>query len=219
MTGYFINDCMIGFTTRVFYKNILEGYLHGIDYSINKRYALYENILYDDVKAAIENRASRLNLGTTALGMKSAVGAVPVPMKSYLKFKNHAINKVINPGEYFTTEEKVIRFPFKIKERLGTIRFDSKGPVHVRLITEKEFMKQDEYVESLIFNTEKPEISEVEFSFENIPVGVYAIIAFQDKNNNGRLDHILGLYPSEPFGFSWKAKAKRYPDSKTYHSM
>ncbi len=117
MTGYFINDCMIGFTTRVFYKNILEGYLHGIDYSINKRYCLYENILYDDVKAAIESRASLLNLGTTAPGMKSAVGAVPVPMKSYLKFKNHAINKVINPGEYFTTEEKVIRFPFKIKER------------------------------------------------------------------------------------------------------
>ena len=96
----------------------------------------------------------------------------------------------------------------------GTIRFDSKGPIHVRLITEKEFMKKDEFVESLIFNTEKLGISEVEFSFENIPAGVYAIIAFQDKNNNGRLDHILGLYPSEPFGFSWKAKAKMIPRFK-----
>ena len=96
----------------------------------------------------------------------------------------------------------------------GTIRFDSKGPIHVRLITEKEFMKKDKYVESLIFNTEKLEISQVEFSFENIPAGVYAIVAFQDENNNGKLDHLFGLFPSEPLGFSWNAKAKMIPRFK-----
>ena len=38
-------------------------------------------------------------------------------------------------------------------------------------------------------------------TFENLPVGDYAIKVFHDKDSDGKLDTALGI-PSEPYGFS-----------------
>jgi len=40
------------------------------------------------------------------------------------------------------------------------------------------------------------------FTFENIPIGDYAVTFFQDENDNDKLDTNLVGYPSEGFGFS-----------------
>jgi uncharacterized protein (DUF2141 family) len=48
----------------------------------------------------------------------------------------------------------------------------------------------------------KAENGEVHVRFENIPVGEYAISAYQDANTNGELDkNFIGI-PKEGFGFS-----------------
>lgn len=42
----------------------------------------------------------------------------------------------------------------------------------------------------------------VQVIFNDVPAGDYAIVAFQDKNSNGRLDRDLIGFPTEPLGFS-----------------
>ena len=44
-----------------------------------------------------------------------------------------------------------------------------------------------------------------EVLFEGLPPGRYAVMAYQDRNMNGRLDTLLGL-PREPYGFSNDAR-------------
>lgn len=57
----------------------------------------------------------------------------------------------------------------------------------------------------------------IEFEFEGVPHGQYAISVLHDENNNGRLDtNILGM-PREGYGVSGNAYRRfgppRYPDA------
>ncbi|MCJ2065786.1 DUF2141 domain-containing protein [Methylobacterium sp. J-088] len=52
----------------------------------------------------------------------------------------------------------------------------------------------------------------LQFTFQGVPTGTYAVAAYQDANGNGRLDRTgLGL-PLEPYGFSGVAGRRARPD-------
>ncbi len=53
--------------------------------------------------------------------------------------------------------------------------------------------------------------SEATITFYGLPAGRYAIAAFQDENDNARLDRWLGLIPAEPVAFSQVPPARRPP--------
>lgn len=44
--------------------------------------------------------------------------------------------------------------------------------------------------------------NKVSYIFKNLPVGEYAVAAYQDENSNGKCDRNLIGYPTEGFGFS-----------------
>ena len=48
-------------------------------------------------------------------------------------------------------------------------------------------------------------------TFSNIPYGTYGISLFHDKNENGKLDLILGFMPKEDYGCSNGAKGRFGP--------
>lgn len=50
--------------------------------------------------------------------------------------------------------------------------------------------------------TAKVRINRVQVTFQQVPVGSYAIRAFHDVNSNGELDRSWIGIPSEPYGFS-----------------
>jgi uncharacterized protein (DUF2141 family) len=52
----------------------------------------------------------------------------------------------------------------------------------------------------------KAEVGETTVTLHNVPVGAYAIEAFQDVNSNGKMDTSWIGIPQEPFGFSQDAK-------------
>jgi uncharacterized protein (DUF2141 family) len=56
------------------------------------------------------------------------------------------------------------------------------------------------------WKTEKIEDETLTLVFDSIPVGEYAVSAYQDENDNGKLD--TGLYgiPKEKYGFSNNAR-------------
>jgi uncharacterized protein (DUF2141 family) len=52
---------------------------------------------------------------------------------------------------------------------------------------------------------------EVQYVFHDLPAGKYALSAFHDENDNGKLDKNFVGYPKEGYGFSNDARASRGP--------
>lgn len=112
--GYFIDNQIIGFTTRINNGNVLEGYTHGLLYDRNKEFELYQNFLLDDMKAAIESKSTYVNTGRTSIAMKSSIGAIPEEMVCYIRFSSGHTNHFIKPLLYFIKpESEYCRNPFE----------------------------------------------------------------------------------------------------------
>lgn len=99
--GYFLDSELIGFTTRIRNRDILEGYTHGLHYGKNKEFELYQNFLLDDIKSAIETQSSWVNTGRTSIAMKSSVGAIPKDMACYIRFSGGHSNQFVKPLFFF----------------------------------------------------------------------------------------------------------------------
>ena len=76
------------------YKRQVEAHYIGLNYDYNLDYCLYQNILYDLIKVAIEQKAEKLNLGRTASEIKTTVGALPQDLLCYIKPQN-TVSKLI----------------------------------------------------------------------------------------------------------------------------
>jgi hypothetical protein len=112
--GYYLDGVLVGFMTIFILPNKAEVHYCGIDYSINKDHHIYQRMLYDMVKYAIENNIRKLHFGRTAPEVKSTIGAIPHPMYGYLKHKNPIVNAIMG---FFTSRlkprEYTLRNPFK----------------------------------------------------------------------------------------------------------
>jgi hypothetical protein len=114
LIAYYHNGQMIGFRSTFILKNEIEAHFIGLDYTINKELELYQNILYDYVKEAIENRSEKLLLGRTASEIKSTVGAEALELTCYIRHRNPLSNRIIKPFvDYLKPSEWVPRNPFK----------------------------------------------------------------------------------------------------------
>jgi hypothetical protein len=85
-------DVMVGFSTMILDQDRADAHLIGLNYDTNKTHSLYLNMLYQYVEDAISARSKLLDLGRTAMEIKSTVGAVPVDLSVYLKLKNPLLN-------------------------------------------------------------------------------------------------------------------------------
>ena len=92
----------------------------------------------------------------------------------------------------------------------GEVKFPKTGKIYVTLISKEIAEKKDAKSPfGAILEVGEKELSakKVVFSFENVPVGTYAIRAFQDVNGNGELD--MGSFgPKEPWGNYRNARPK-----------
>ncbi len=114
LTGYFFNEELVGFKSSFLLKYELEAHFVGMDYSINKEFELYQNILYDYVKEAILYKKNILHLGRTASEIKSNLGAKAYELTCYARHRNPLSNRIIRPLiDYLKPEEWTPRNPFK----------------------------------------------------------------------------------------------------------
>jgi len=112
--GYFHEQKMIGFRTTFILEDEIEAHFVGLDYSINKELELYQNILYDYVKDALDKKAKHLFLGRTASEIKSTLGAEAVELTCYIRHRNPLSNRIIKPFvDYLRPSEWIPRNPFK----------------------------------------------------------------------------------------------------------
>ena len=112
--GYYLDGELVGFMSLFILPYKTEVHYCGIDYSINKDYALYQRMLYDIVDYAATHHLRKLHFGRTAPEVKSTIGAIPQPMYGYVKYRNPIINSFIG---IFTSRLKprnyTLRSPFK----------------------------------------------------------------------------------------------------------
>ncbi len=112
--GYFLNGVLVGFTCSIFWGENCEGHTIGLDYEFNNKHAIYQNILYDDIKMAIKKGKKYVIFGRTALEIKSAVGAQPAKMQCFIRHPNSISNKLLKPVfRHIKTSEWTPRSPFK----------------------------------------------------------------------------------------------------------
>ncbi|MGL5936587.1 MAG: DUF2141 domain-containing protein [Cetobacterium sp.] len=74
---------------------------------------------------------------------------------------------------------------------------------------EKGFLKKEHAFKGAKFNLEK---NRTKYTFQNLPAGEYAYVAFHDKNNNGILDTNFFKAPIEATGFSNNFRPKFIPN-------
>lgn len=94
--AFLLNDELIAFSTAVVCSEGMHAHHIGFNYDLNKKYALYQNLLYDFVKEAILLKKRFLNFGRDAMEIKSTIGAEPVRLKLFVRFSNSITQLILD---------------------------------------------------------------------------------------------------------------------------
>ena len=91
----------------------------------------------------------------------------------------------------------------KIILQIENVDVKKAGDVSTGIFSKKNFLKigQQTYSKTVAVTANSMEIT-----YENIPAGEYAFVAFQDFDRNNKLNTNFIGYPKEPVGFSNDAK-------------
>ena len=115
VTGYFLEEKMVGFYTSIQTNDALDAHFLGYDHNYNGSHQLYLNMLYDLIEEGIALGVDHVDMSRTALEIKSSVGATPTDLNLYLKLSSKAVAKYtpklldfLSPKEEFKP-----RSPFK----------------------------------------------------------------------------------------------------------
>ncbi|MGB0840149.1 MAG: GNAT family N-acetyltransferase [Chitinophagales bacterium] len=112
--GYFLEDKLVAFICNYVDGQHVESHFVGYDYSLNRPYALYNNILYDIVELGINRGVQQISFGRTSSEIKSTVGAVGLHLNSFVRHKNMVFNAVLNRIiNQLRADEWTPRNPFK----------------------------------------------------------------------------------------------------------
>lgn len=120
-TMFYLNEEPVAFSSGVNLNvGCLEAHYIGFDYELNKEHELYQNILYNFLKQAIELKKQRLNLGRTAAEIKSTIGAKAQDLICYVRPQNTVSKVILKPFiNFLQPGEWIPRNPFKEESSLS----------------------------------------------------------------------------------------------------
>jgi hypothetical protein len=82
------NKKMVAFSSHFLHPNkVREVHYIGFDSEANEKHLLYFNILFDGIRAGIENKESTIQFGRTGFDAKASAGAVPNSIFHYFRLK------------------------------------------------------------------------------------------------------------------------------------
>ncbi len=114
VTGYYQDDELIAFMTHIPNGRTLEAHYLGYDPNLNRDLKIYQRMLYDTVRFAIDEGFACISLGRTAMEIKSTVGAEGHTMNMYLLATQPLINRLARPiMRNLSMEEWTPRNPFR----------------------------------------------------------------------------------------------------------
>lgn len=115
VTAFFKEEKIIAFASYIIKPNKeLEAHYIGFDYEINKEHDLYQNILYCNIRSALNHQCKTVNFGRTAAEIKSTVGARAEDLFCYARAQNTLSKLMIRPLiSFLEPSEWTPRNPFK----------------------------------------------------------------------------------------------------------
>ena len=187
INGYYLKEYLIGFSSEFYFEKTLYSYFIGLDYSNNKKYSLYNRILYDSISHGIEKKASKIIYGRTASEFKSTIGAVPQESKSALYIDSKILRFLLYPIiKYLSPKKWKQRNPFKTKIEITNYnsKYDDSFYELNKTWIEEFWMLEDSDIKDLL-NPQESIINlggEIFFAvINNLAVGTAAMIPFPDS--------------------------------------
>jgi hypothetical protein len=115
MKGLYVGDELIAFSSWfLLHDDTIEAHYIGMDYELNAKLELYQNILYNFIEIAIATGKSKVNLGRTAAEIKTTVGAKAQELTCYLQPQNTVSKFIAKPFiKFLEPKEWIPRNPFK----------------------------------------------------------------------------------------------------------
>lgn len=115
MKGLYADGKLIAFSSWFnMPDNSIEAHYIGMDYELNSKLELYQNILYSFIEIAIATGKEKVNLGRTAAEIKTTVGAKAHDLICYLQPQNTVSKFIAKPFiEFLKPKEWIPRNPFK----------------------------------------------------------------------------------------------------------
>jgi len=113
--GYYLDNKLVGFASEICSNGVLYAHFVGIDYKYNSVYEIYNRMLYEQIKFAIDNNLNVIKFGRTASEFKSTIGAVPYKGYGYIYHPCKTIIKAASPIlSLLKPKNWTQRNPFKI---------------------------------------------------------------------------------------------------------
>ena len=96
VTVYELDGVLKGFQCAYLGREETEAFFVGFDPELRKTHAIYQRMLVEFICLGIERRSKRVNMGRTALEIKSSVGALPRRLMCEVRFRNPLFHAVVN---------------------------------------------------------------------------------------------------------------------------
>tara|TARA_B110000977_G_C11034063_1_gene476367 strand:+ start:573 stop:1688 length:1116 start_codon:yes stop_codon:yes gene_type:complete len=112
--GYYYDDKLLGFASEIAINGILYAHFVGIDYQYNNTFEIYNRMLYEQIRYAIDHKLSLIKFGRTASEFKSTIGASPYKGYGYIYHPCKTIIKAASPIlRLLKPKDWTQRHPFK----------------------------------------------------------------------------------------------------------
>mgnify|MGYP003385193507 CR=1 FL=1 len=113
--GYYLEGKLLGFASEISSNGVLYAHFVGIDYQFNKQYEIYNRMLYEQIKYAIDHKLGQIKFGRTASEFKSTIGAVPYKGYGYIYHPCKTVIKAASPIlSLLKPKDWTQRNPFKV---------------------------------------------------------------------------------------------------------
>lgn len=112
--GYELEGELIGFQCAYQGADEIEAFFVGFRTELVKSHAIYQRMLIEFIRLGIKTKRKRINMGRTALDVKSSVGALPQRLQCDVHFRNpifHALVRRYTRG--FDPAEQVLKKAWK----------------------------------------------------------------------------------------------------------
>jgi hypothetical protein len=118
LTTFYHSDKLIGWYITTTFGEKFYFFLGGIDYTQNRQYNTYFNILLSVVKEGIENKVATIDLGQTAEIPKLRLGGILVEKSMLGYHSNRAMRMILKTGKSLLEYSTVVDEPHVFKSAL-----------------------------------------------------------------------------------------------------
>jgi len=95
VNGFSLNGALVGFQCAYVGREETEAFFVGFEPELVKSHAIYQRMLLGFILLGLERGSRRVNMGRTALEIKSSVGALPRRLQCEVRFRNRLFHELV----------------------------------------------------------------------------------------------------------------------------